>query len=75
MVNAWSPVGGIAWEELWGVALLEWCDQGQFEVSNDSHYSRYSVLCLFLLDQEVRFQLRLLPCLCSAVMDFDPLKP
>lgn len=51
------------------------CHWGQFEVSNDSHYSQYSVLCLLLLNQEVRFQLCLLTCLCSAVMDFDPLKP
>lgn len=51
------------------------CHWEQFEVSNDSHHFQCSVLCLLLFDQEVRFQLCLLPCLCSAVIDFDPLKP
>lgn len=45
-----------------------------FEVSKDSRLFGVNSLCLLLVDPDGSSQVFLLPCLCSGILDSDPLE-
>lgn len=74
-LNVWSPVGGIVWEGLGGVALLkEFCHWEQALRFHKTGAISQSALCLLFAIQDVSTQLFLAPYLPSAITDSNPLK-
>lgn len=73
-VNTPSLAGGTVWEGF-GSVWFSWRRRVTGSGSEVSKDSIPSELCFLFVDQDVCTQLYLLPCLCPAITDTNPLEP